>query len=170
MKRLKISSTSIEQSRKLLALGFDPMSADMHYHYKETKIESLRWELLPYGLTTKENYSLRIERLNVGGLWKHKDGTPMTGEEVFEKLYGNDVPSWSSDALANILPKKIDKFGSFSLYRNDKNEWVVQYYTATSNSWFMVTGTSMLDALFSAACNLTASGNINPTELKGGNQ
>lgn len=117
--RQRVKSTSIEQSRKLLELGFDPNSADMHFHYKETKIEALRWELLPYGMTTKENYSLRIERLNVGGLWKHKDGTPMSGEEVFEKMYGNDVPSWSAEALANMLPESIDSLGVLEISRKN---------------------------------------------------
>lgn len=168
MKRLKISSTSIEQSRKLLALGFDPMSADMHYHYKETKIESLRWELLPYGLTTKENYSLRIERLNVGGLWKHKDGTPMTGEEVFEKMYGNDVPSWSSDALANLLPKKIEKFGTLSILRNDNEEWCVEYYSSSSTSFFFLNKASLLDALFCSICSLAEKGIIKPSDIRKG--
>lgn len=152
--RQRVKSTSIEQSRKLLELGFDPNSADMHFHYKETKIEALRWELLPYGMTTKENYSLRIERLNVGGLWKHKDGTPMSGEEIFEKMYGNDVPSWSEGALMKLLPRGIDGLGSLSVFPDEHGEWNVMYGVPTNKQYFRVSKSDLLEALYCAICVL----------------
>ena len=36
---------------------------------------------------------------------KHPDGTHMTGEEVFDNLWGKDVPAWSLSKMIDMMPK-----------------------------------------------------------------
>lgn len=98
--------TTREQSKKLLELGISCETADMSWHFTNMKTESLQWELKPAPLTTKENFLGRIEKLACS-LYKHADGTPMTGDEVFDKIWGNDLPAWSLGALIALLPDEV---------------------------------------------------------------
>ncbi|MDO4163965.1 MAG: hypothetical protein Q4D56_06215 [Bacteroides sp.] len=100
--------TSREQSQKLLELGLKPETADMNYHHKNSRVPALEWELQPHRPTTKKTTSMRIERLNYGGLYKHKDGTLMSGEEVFEHIWGKDIPAWSLARLLEMIPMYLD--------------------------------------------------------------
>jgi len=164
MSRLKVSSTTIEQGRTLVELGLDPNTADMHYHHRDTRSEALRWELTPYGLTTKENYCLRIERLNIGGLHKRPDGTPMTGEEVFEKMYSQDVPSWTADALISLLPTELPKWGKVSIKPLEDGGWYVIYQK--EKDWLRMPGRTLLEAAFTAIQELLREGYVKPSDLK----
>lgn len=98
--------TTRDQSKKLLELGISSETADMSWHFTNMKTESLQWELKPAPLTTKENFFGRIEKLACS-LYKHADGTPMTGDEVFNKIWGEAIPAWSLGALIGILPSKV---------------------------------------------------------------
>lgn len=99
-------ATTREQSQRLLDLGIPANTADMSWHFTNMKTESLQWVLKPAPLTTKENFLGRIEKLACS-LYKHADGTPMTGEEVFDKIWGNDLPAWSLGALIALLPDEV---------------------------------------------------------------
>lgn len=99
-------ATTREQSQRLLDLGIPANTADMSWHFTNMKTESLQWELKPAPLTTKENFLGRIEKLACS-LYKHADGTPMTGDEVFDKIWGNDLPAWSLGALIALLPDEV---------------------------------------------------------------
>nr|DAI40409.1 MAG TPA: hypothetical protein [Caudoviricetes sp.] len=99
-------ATTREQSQRLLDLGIPANTADMSWHFTNMKTESLQWELKPAPLTTKENFLGRIEKLACS-LYKHADGTPMTGEEVFDKIWGNDLPAWFLGALIALLPDEV---------------------------------------------------------------
>ena len=90
--------TTREQSERLLAMGLNPETADMHWHYTNSRSESLKWRLEPYRLTTRENFFGKIDRLAILQR-KRADGTPMTGDEVFEDIWGKDVPAWSLHRL-----------------------------------------------------------------------
>ena len=38
---------------------------------------------------------------------KHPDGTLMTGEEIFDSIWGQDVPAWSLSRLIEMLPVEV---------------------------------------------------------------
>lgn len=98
--------TTREQSQKLLELGIKSNTADMSWHFTNSRAESLQWELKTFRLTTKENFFGKIEKLATP-FFKHADGTPMTGEEVFDKIYGKDLPAWSLGSLIALMPSEI---------------------------------------------------------------
>ena len=90
--------TTREQSERLLAMGLNPETADMHWHYTNSRSESLKWRLEPYRLTTRKNFFGKIDRLAILQR-KRTDGTPMKGDEVFEDIWGKDIPAWSLHRL-----------------------------------------------------------------------
>lgn len=92
--------TTREQSERLLALGLKPETADMVYHYTKSKISTLEWELQTKPPTLRGKFwtSERITKLTRRG---------ETGEEVFDKLWGKDVPAWSLSRLLELLPTEI---------------------------------------------------------------
>lgn len=98
--------TTREQSEKLLDLGIKAETADMSWHFTNMKSKALQWELKTTQLVTKENFLGRIEKLACS-LYKHADGSQMTGEEVFNKIWGKDIPAWSLGALIGILPSRV---------------------------------------------------------------
>lgn len=83
--------TTREQSERLLAMGLNPETADMHWHYTNSRSESLKWRLEPYRLTTRKNFFGKIDRLAILQR-KRTDGTPMTGDEVW-LMYNNKAVS-----------------------------------------------------------------------------
>ena len=116
--------TTREQGKKLQELGVSVDTADMSWYFTNMKSEALQWELKTNSLTTKENFFGKIEKL-VSPLYKHSDGTPMTGEEVFDKIWGKDLPAWSLGALIELMPDRlIYEDVEFKLLLNNK---VVRY-------------------------------------------
>ncbi|WP_157766244.1 hypothetical protein [Prevotella intermedia] len=99
-------ATTIEQSKKFKGLGIDVDSADMSWHFTNMRTESLQWELKTVPLVTKENFFGKIEKL-ASPFYKHADGSPMTGDEVFDKIWGKDLPAWSLGALIKLMPDTI---------------------------------------------------------------
>lgn len=99
-------ATTREQSKRLLELGISRETADMSWHFTGMQIEALQWELKTARLTTKKNFFGKIEKL-ASPFYKHPDGTIMTGEEVFDKIWGKDLPAWSLGALIRLLPDTI---------------------------------------------------------------
>lgn len=83
----------------------------MNYHHTSNRISALEWELQPLRPTTRETFTGKIERLNMGGRYKRSDGTPMSGEEIFDKIWGKDVPAWSLSRLLEIIPTSIEVDG-----------------------------------------------------------
>ncbi len=49
-------ATTREQSKRLLDLGIKPETADMVYHYTNSRVESLKWELRPHPPTLRGKY------------------------------------------------------------------------------------------------------------------
>lgn len=90
--------TSKEQSKRLLELGLKPETADMVYHYTNSRAESLRWELRAHRPTLKTTTCFNINKLNVFN-HKNSDGKVMSGEEYFNELWGRDIPAWSLHRL-----------------------------------------------------------------------
>lgn len=102
--------TTREQSKRLLELGISKNTADMSWHFTNSRAESLQWELRTTRLTTKENFFGKIGKL-AGPFYKHPDGSLMTGEEVFDKIWGKDLPAWSLGALIAMMPNVIESWG-----------------------------------------------------------
>lgn len=111
--------TTKEQSERLLKLGLKKDTADMVYHYTNSRLEAMRWELRPHPPTLRHTTHLNVDKLNV---FKHKkpDGSIMTGEEYFQELWGKDIPAWSLHRLMEIMYKG-DMFGFVGLTTHNRN-------------------------------------------------
>lgn len=98
-------ATTREQSIKLISFGLKPETADMVYHYTKSRVKSFEWELQPNTPTLRGKFWTpeRISKLS-SPFHKHADGTPMTGEEIFDELWGKDIPAWSLSRLLELLP------------------------------------------------------------------
>lgn len=123
--------TTREQSERLLALGLKPETADMVYHYTKSKVPALEWELQTKPPTSRGKFWTpeRIAKLK-SPFHKHQDGTPMTGEEVFDRLWGKDVPAWSLCRLLELLPTEIRIESSenvFGLHHETSDAWLLSY-------------------------------------------
>lgn len=101
-------ATTREQSQRLLSLGLKPETADMVYHYTKSRVKALEWELKPQTPTLRGKFWTpeRIAKLS-SPFHKHADGTPMTGEEIFDELWGKDIPAWSLSRLLELLPVEV---------------------------------------------------------------
>lgn len=122
--------TTREQSEKLLALGLKKETADMVYHYQNSRSEAMRWELRPHPPTLRHTTHLNVDKLNV---FKHKkpDGSIMTGQEYFKELWGKDIPAWSLHRLMEIVMKG-DKLGCITHNIHQNN--VATYYELVISS------------------------------------
>lgn len=92
--------TTREQSERLLALGLKLETADMVYHHTNSRVPALEWELQTKPPTQRGKFWTK-ER--IAKLAKHGE----TGEEVFDRLWGKDVPAWSLSRLLELLPTEI---------------------------------------------------------------
>ena len=101
-------STDKKQSERLIALGVKTETADMVYHYTKSKVPALEWELQTKPPTLRGKFwtPQRIAKLALP-FHKHPDGTPMTGEEVFDEIWGRDIPAWSLSRLLEMLPNEV---------------------------------------------------------------
>lgn len=101
-------ATTREQSKQLLALGLKPETADMVYHHTNSRVKSMEWELETKPPTIRGKFWTpeRIAKLR-SPFHKHPDGTLMSGEEIFDVLWGQDVPAWSLARLIEMLPVEV---------------------------------------------------------------
>ena len=108
--------TTREQSQRLLGIGLKPETADMVYHFTNSRVEAMQWELQTKSPTLRGKFWTpeRIAKLKNPFL-KHQDGTPMTGEQVFDSLWGKDVPAWSLSRLLELLPPYLSNCGTLYL-------------------------------------------------------
>lgn len=101
-------ATTREQSQQLLALGLKPETADMVYHHTNSRVKSMEWELEAKPPTIRGKFWTpeRISKLK-SSFHKHPDGTLMSGEEIFDALWGQDVPAWSLARLIEMFPVEV---------------------------------------------------------------
>lgn len=124
-------ATTRDQSKQLLQLGLKPETADMVYHYTNSRVKSMEWELQTKPPTLRGKYWTpeRIAKLEIP-FYKHPDGTPMTGEEIFNHLWGKDIPAWSLDRLLELMPKSIRQSNrpnaDFNM-NSDGQYWFITY-------------------------------------------
>ena len=125
--------TTREQSQRLLDMGLKPETADMVYHFTGSSIEAIQWELQTKPPTLR------------GGFWTKKriEGLARrgeSGEEVFDKLWGKDIPAWSLSRLLELLPNKIkvaEHEFIFALTHEYDGSWCASYCGAK----FFIKGT-----------------------------
>lgn len=121
--------TSIEQSKKLIELGIDINTADMHYS---------TWTILNEG-----EYIL----------------SPNQGEtiEELQEDYGNQViPAWSLSALLELIPPYLGEFKDgidFGFSKAINGKWYSAYYIKLDDNGLAsfnmtVTGDTAIDAVF----------------------
>lgn len=120
--------TTREQSERLLALGLKPETADMVYHYTKSRVPALEWELQTKSPTLRGEFWTPKRMTRLAGIHKHADGTLMTGEQVFDSLWGKDIPAWSLSRLLELLPTEI---------RIDSSENVFGLHHETSDAWLL---------------------------------
>lgn len=92
--------TTREQSQRLLDMGLKPETADMVYHFTGSSIEAIQWELQTKPPTLRGEFWTE-ERI------AHLARRGESGEEVFDKLWGKDVPAWSLSRLMDIMPNVV---------------------------------------------------------------
>lgn len=106
-------------------------TADMVYHHTKSKVPALEWELQTKPPTLRGKFwtPQRIAKLAFP-FHKHPDGSPMAGEEVFDRLWGEDVPAWSLCRLLELLPTEI-RIGTsenvFGLHHETSDAWLLSY-------------------------------------------
>lgn len=123
-------ATTREQSKRLLDLGIKPETADMVYHYTNSRVEGLKWELRPHPPTLRGKYWTPQRISKLASPWhKNPDGTPMTGEQVFDHLWSKDIPAWSLSRLLALFPiQKYKEDTTLCLYRcEDGGIWTLGY-------------------------------------------
>ena len=114
-------ATTREQSERLLSMGVKPETADMVHHHSNSKVKQLEWELRACAPTLRSNCCMNISKLS-SPFHKRSDGTQMNGEEVFDSIWGKDVPAWSLSRLISMMPEKFiigRKTGSLFISHTD---------------------------------------------------
>lgn len=115
--------TTKEQSQQLLDMGLKPETADMVYHFTGSRVEAIQWELKTKPPTLRGEFwtEERIARLARRG---------ESGEEVFDKIWGKDVPAWSLSRLLELLPKcikRLDEPDTILEIESSNKCWWVSY-------------------------------------------
>lgn len=126
MKELEFTSqicTTKHQSEQLLEMGLKPETADMTYHFTNSRVEAMQWELDTKPPTLRGEFwtEERIARL------ARKEES---GDEVFDRIWGKDVPAWSVARLLELMPKRIERIDEpdYVLWITNKNQhWEVSY-------------------------------------------
>ena len=163
-------STTCEQSQRLLDLGVKPETADMVYHHTNSRISAFEWELQvhPPVLRGDKWTSERISKLATI-LHKHPDGTPMTGEEVFDSIWGQDIPSWSLSRLLEMMPHSIEQSGRPNAdlsINTDSQYWFVTYEELGYDTKHQTMKHSLFDAIVDMIEWLIWNGYFNEEYLK----
>lgn len=134
-------ATTRELSEQLLALGLKPETADMVYHYTKSRVKSMEWELQAKTPTLRGQFWTpeRISKLK-SPFHKHPDGSLMTGEEIFDSLWGKDVPAWTLARLLELMPGII--------YENGMKDYQLNIYGNFLSYSYFVNERHMGDLVF----------------------
>lgn len=135
-------------------------------HNTKSKVPALKWELQTKPPTSRGKFWTpeRIAKL-ASPFHKHPDGTPMTGEEVFDRLWGKDVPAWSLSRLLEILPPLIpqqDNHPDLDLEISVDNVfWFIRYIELGYDCKHEVMKENIFDAVINMIDWLIANGHFN---------
>lgn len=164
-------ATTREQSQRLLALGLKPETADMVYHYTNSCVKHLEWDLKAEPPTLRGKFwnPERIAKLK-SPFHKHPDGTPMTGEEIFDGLWGKDIPAWSLSRLLELIPKSIEQINRPNAdldINSDGVYWFVIYEELGYEVIHQEMKHDLFDAIISTIQWLISKNRFNKEYLKG---
>ena len=119
------------QGKKLQKLGISIDTADMSWHFVEHEYDDIQWELKQSTIAKKRGLCNKLGKMNPP-LYEHEDGSPMTGDEIFNGIWGNDFLAWSLGALIGLMPEEIRYFGTIYCLTINKNR--VTYTDDQGNS------------------------------------
>ncbi|MFV9824821.1 hypothetical protein ACNANS_18130 [Phocaeicola vulgatus] len=161
--------TNREQSKRLLALGLKPETADMVYHYTKSRVPALEWELQTKPPTSRGKFwtPQRIAKLAFP-FHKHPDGTSMTGEEVFDELWGKDVPAWSLSRLLELIPKCIKQSNRPNAdlkIDTDNQYWFISYEELGFDIKHQIMNSDLFESIISMIDWLIDNGHFNKDYL-----
>ena len=103
-------ATSIEQSKRLLALGLKKETADMCWRYVNTVKGEKKYELLVEAAWSQEVIDKYVRLGTKIGLFDnlvHPCGKPFTPLEARADVTKNDIPAWSLHRLIEMMPDTI---------------------------------------------------------------
>lgn len=164
--------TTLEQSNRLLRAGVRPETADMTYHHKNSRVPALEWELRCTPPVLRATSKMNIDRL-VSPRYKNIDGTLMTGEEVFDKIWGKDIPAWSLSKLIEMMPVSIEhKFYVFYIFLLKSEMGYIVKYLCGSHLAIQFHHESIFDAMIDMIEWLIKNGHFDKKWLyeEGGNK
>lgn len=121
----------------------------MSYHFTRSRVPTLEWELQTKPPTLRGKFwtPQRIAKLAMP-FNRRPDGTHMTGEEVFDNLWGKDVPAWSLAKLINMMPDQIECEGyNYYLFILPRDKEFTIKYSAGSNLAQSYCRESLFDAI-----------------------
>lgn len=111
-------ATTIEQSKRIIALGVKPETADMTHHF----------------LHSIDNYELKdVEFSRIMHLQETLNKKPVLGKSG-DDLYGKDIPAWSLHRLIEILDTN-----PFVFYTNCGYDTVIDHVEEYIRSGFIDT-------------------------------
>ena len=102
--------TSIDQSRRLLALGLKKETADMTWEFSHTKNGEPQYDCRAESSWDSETFARYVEHCEKIGYfeqWKHEDGSQMTPEEVYDEIMKIHIPAWSLGRLIEMIPVHV---------------------------------------------------------------
>ena len=140
--------TNIEQSKRLIELGFDVETADMYY-------------MMLDGKPCNGDENLRSTFESEDGKWYDLD----IYEDFYEEDCFNGVYAWSFDILWGLMPPVIkgDRLDGFSLNMwKDSTSTIIQYEKTEYpyGKEIQVKGDSPIDAAYEMICWLIENGYI----------
>ena len=135
MKNTNKICTDIKQSKKLIELGVDVTTADMHYMYRH-------WEIDEDTVGSQSDASIGFDSDFYYGV----DNS---------KTY-HYIPAWSLSALLDLMPYEITIKGDNTPYRLLVTHKLVHYPRLTTMwpSIYSVEANTTLDAAFEVICEL----------------
>lgn len=86
-----------------MGLGLKPETADMVWRHRDGSTV-MKYELRTYPPAVKNHARCEIARQLLVVMGRCPDICSMTDDEVFEEMWGKDVPAWSLGRLLEMLP------------------------------------------------------------------
>ena len=140
------------------------------YQYNNRRVETLEWDPHNKPPTSRGKFWTpeRIAKLK-SPFHKHPDGTLMTGEEIFDRLWGKDIPAWSLDRLLEIMPKSITQSNrpnaDFAM-NSDGTLWFISYEEIGYDVKHQEMRSSSFDAIISMIEWIIDNNHLNKEYLK----
>ena len=132
--------TTREQSERLLALGLKKETADMVWRYSNTIKGKDIYDPVSQpcdDAAQKARWIELCEKADYLSHWFKPDGSPMTAEEVYEAVWGKDIPAWSLHRLIEMMPPSIRDRRQYSLVYDIHRDWLayLSYGTNVRYLW-----------------------------------